>query len=624
MAPHRQRSVRRLRPAASFLALWPLTAHASPVLDALHAQNWAEATRQAGPGLGAQLVTWQRLQTPGAASPAEIGAFIAAHPAWPELGALRRALAEAVAHEPDDKAALLACHAFHPAGLARLRCALAERAAGDAQKAGAVARTAWVDGITGAAEEQAFLAQFPHAATPEDQWRRFDALDWAGAPAADRQAARLDGGRRALAAARLAFRHGSKTAPDTLRDVPAELLQDPVLVLARARVLRAAGERAAALALWREQGQAAEAAAPPERRPAFWNERDRLARALLQDGDARGAEFLADDLLAGPDQAPDALFLAGWIALRALHDGPLAAAKFRALAAQSPAAITQGRAWYWLALCETGAASQADFSRAAAWPTTYYGQLALGALHRDLAPALAALHDPAPDGAAQRNAAADDRLAAETLLLAWGDAPHAREFLQKTLAGAPPAMLALLARRALRDGMPDVAVAAARLAGRQGAMLPETGWPRPYTPAPDKLADPALVLGLMRQESSFDPAIVSHAGAVGLMQMTPDTAHDQGGSGAELTDPSANMRLGIAYLRGLIGKFDGVIPYALAAYNAGPHRVRAWIGSLGDAAPRGDTAMLDWIEQIPYAETRNYVERVLENRAIYAALPPVR
>ncbi len=129
----------------------------------------------------------------------------------------------------------------------------------------------------------------------------------------------------------------------------------------------------------------------------------------------------------------------------------------------------------------------------------------------------------------------------------------------------------------------------------------------------------------MRQESSFDPSVVSPAGAHGLMQLMPATARTLSSGQVEvaaLSDPATNMRLGTSYLAGLLGRFGGVVPYAVAAYNAGPNRVQKWLIQNGDplSAGAGDAAsdaMLDWIELIPFAETRNYVQRVMENQTIY-------
>ena len=180
----------------------------------------------------------------------------------------------------------------------------------------------------------------------------------------------------------------------------------------------------------------------------------------------------------------------------------------------------------------------------------------------------------------------------------------------------------MLATLANGLGLPDLAVAIARRAGRDGAMLPEAGWPAPYTPPAGM--EPAIVLALMRQESSFDEQIVSPAGARGLMQLMPATAiavarklGDTPELAALTSSPDTNMRLGTAYLRGLQDQF-GALPLALAAYNAGPRRVQDWVTANGD--PRtGDISMVDWIELIPFNETRNYVQRVLENVAIYRA-----
>jgi soluble lytic murein transglycosylase len=132
------------------------------------------------------------------------------------------------------------------------------------------------------------------------------------------------------------------------------------------------------------------------------------------------------------------------------------------------------------------------------------------------------------------------------------------------------------------------------------------------------------VLGLIRQESSFDPLASSAAGARGLMQLMPATASQLArglhAPAGPLGDPVVNMRLGTAYLGGLLAQFGGVVPYAVAAYDAGGRHVRDWMAANGNAAAPPDAdAMIDWIELIPYAETRNYVQRVLENQAVYQA-----
>ena len=158
-------------------------------------------------------------------------------------------------------------------------------------------------------------------------------------------------------------------------------------------------------------------------------------------------------------------------------------------------------------------------------------------------------------------------------------------------------------------------------------MLPVSGWPMPVE-VPENGVEPAVALAIMRQESSFDVAAVSPSGARGLMQLMPATAAAVAkmigtptSATALVTDATHNMTLGTAYLRGVLDQFDGAMPLAFAAYNAGPHRVLEWLAVNGD--PRINTPdqpdMVDWIELIPFNETRNYVQRVTENVSVYRA-----
>ncbi len=607
---------------------FPSAAHAAtPIIQAMHDHDWPRAQALASlepDAISQKLVTFARLLTPGAATAPEIATFLAANPIWPDAALLRHRLADAIAAEPEP---LHDCRAYDPAqDTAQLVCATAERNADHADRAVTLAQRAWVGGLRDGTAEAAFLRDWPEAATPDANWRRFDAMAWAHDSGAARQVAHLDPAHAAAATARLAFAHGDPAALDALAGVPEALRADPTLLLEQARWLRATNAQAAALATWRAAVSLAEARAGADRRAAYWLERDRLARAILDAGDASGAYFLADDLNAAGDQAPDSLFLAGWIALQRLHDPARALAKFEALQALSHSLITQSRAWYWIARASAAEAARAAYLHASAYPTTYYGQLAITQIQgaASVAPAIRAATDPAIP-VDQASAFADtDMVRAATLLVAWDDPHWARQFLLRQAQGADdPASFALVARAAQHLGLPEIAVQTARLGGRQGVALPRNGWPAPFDPPAG--ADGPLALGLMRQESSFDPGITSGAGAMGLMQLMPATARQIGGGGVspqDLKDPAENMRLGTLYLESLLNQFGNVRPYAIAAYNAGPHRARAWIDANGDPGSTNPSAMIDWIEQIPFAETRNYVQRVLETAAIYAARAP--
>lgn len=633
LAPHRWLA------AGLILHLAALPLHAqtaagvppNPLAD-IHAERWADAAAEAGrladPAAG-KVVLYLRLSTPGAATAAEIAGFMRDSPDWPAQQMLERRREEALATDPDDASVLAQCAPPPALPAALLRCAGATANAGHPDEANALARLAWIEGIDTAASEAAFQHRWAGAVDADDQWRRFERLAWNDPAAAARQIIRLAPVYHAAAEARLAARRDDPQTEPLIAALPPDRRDDPGLFLDRVRFLRRTGHDDEALALWQRQGLQAQRGAPAHL-AAFWAEREALARQLIRDGQPDGAFSIVADAgdLDGGARA-DADFLAGFIALRLLHRADQATGFFQDLA-KSRAAITQGRAHYWLAraLAAQGRDPASEYALAAAWPTTFYGQLAFLALGRGeagLVGTIRALRGPAWTRDTALAFTGHEVLRGAAWLVAWGDPKDARAFLRRMDEIAPvPAERALTAGFALRAGMPDAAVAIARLMGRDGLMLPHTGWPIPYDPpAPP---DPAFSLGIMRQESSFDPDASSGSGARGLMQLMPPTAQAVGrqiGQPAVLAaltgDAGQNMRLGTAYLQDLLGDFDGCLPLATAAYNAGPRRVNEWLARNGD--PRvGPVDMVDWIELIPFGETRNYVQRVMENVIVYRAL----
>jgi soluble lytic murein transglycosylase len=617
------------------LATTPVLAQPPDPMAAIHANRWSDAQLAAGSyadPIATKLVTYFHLLAPGGATANDIADFMTQNPDWPNQALLERRRQEAIAAEPDQASVLAQCQADKPTlPQALLRCAEADANDGHHTEAAEAARRAWLTGITDPAAEAAFLHRWSGAVQPDDQWARLQHLAWHDPAAVARQIQRLDPSHRAAAEVLHALQDDAPNAEALLAALPAAARADPVVMLDHARWLRHADRTADALALWQRDGETAQRDAPPDELAAFWTERNLLARRLLQDGNNAGAYALASDHGAITSaQMLDAEFLAGFIALRRLNDPTAAAQHFTTLAGLSDAAITQGRAYYWLgrAAAAEGKDPRADYERAAAWPTTFYGQLAALALGDDvaaLARRITALHDPSYTR--DQVLAFTDRevVRAAAMLVAWNDPQRARAFLLRMDELAPdPADRALTARFALRLGLPDTAVFIARRMGRDGLTLPEAGWPIAAEP-PAEPVDPAVALGLIRQESSFDIGAVSPSGARGLMQLMPFTAQavaKQIGTATSLVsltaDPAHNMRLGTAYLREMLDRYDNSLPLAVAAYNAGPHRVDEWLPENGD--PRvGPIDMIDWIELIPLNETRNYVQRVLENVVIYRA-----
>ena len=618
----------------------PAAAHAAgtaqDMFAAVREERWADADAVAAAlpePLARKIVLYFRVLAPGAAHAPELASFIADNPFWPQQPLLARRLDQALAAEGESNALLDRCqHPPVPSSIL-LRCAEAASRAGRSAEAEQDARAAWVGGIDPAGE-LAFIRAWGRLLTAEDQWRRFDRLAWIdsglpGSPAA-RQAVRVQPADHPAAEARLALRRDDPSAAALASRFAGRA--DPSMVLDLAKWYRRAGQDRAALAVWVSRGAVAEAAAPSDHQRAFWDERNLLARRMLRTGDPAAAYALASSHRQTGEAAIDAEFLAGWIALRRLDQPAVAAQHFRTLAGLSHAAITQARAHYWIARAAAAqgdtAGAQGSYLRAAEWPTTFYGQLAARVVGDDdtaLAARILAVEDPAWD--VEQAAAFTTLELARTavLLVAWDEPHRARAFLQRLDETAPSAAdRAMAAHLALGLAMPDQAVAIARRAGRDGLMLPVAGWPLPLRP-PAGVVEPAMALGLIRQESSFDVEAGSPAGARGLMQLMPATAAsvarhlDTPFDFAALTsDAGYNMRLGTAYLQGLLDQFNGALPLAAAAYNAGPSRVQDWIAGYGDPLS-GPIGMIDWIELIPFNETRNYVQRVIENVVIYRA-----
>jgi soluble lytic murein transglycosylase len=407
--------------------------------------------------------------------------------------------------------------------------------------------------------------------------------------------------------------------------------------LQQVEALHEAGQDQAAAQLWTSQGKAAAAAANADQRLMFWPAQNALARDLLAAGDAKDAYqvvIAVNPPIAGAtarEQIADRDFLAGFLLLRFLHEPQEAATWFTDLSSSSTAVITQARAWYWLGRSESGAAAQADYARAAQYPDTYYGQLAalaLGDTPQQLATRILRASDTSFTAGQALDFALMELPRAAVLLMQMDDPRDAQIFLNRIgVVAADDRTRELAARLALGLDLPSSAVSIARTAGIAGQMLVRQGWPMPVTPPHNDLPA-AIAYGIMRQESSFNPNVVSGAGAVGLMQLMPATArhvahHDGISYRGNLFDPQENMLIGSDYFDGLINDFGECLPLAIAAYNAGPTNVARWLATNGDpelGTRAGGAGIIDWVEEIPFNETRNYVQRVVESIVVYQAL----
>jgi soluble lytic murein transglycosylase len=325
----------------------------------------------------------------------------------------------------------------------------------------------------------------------------------------------------------------------------------------------------------------------------------------------------------------EAEFHAGWYALEYLHDPVTATGHFANIAAISTLPLSLSRAEYWLGRAAEAAGdaktATTHYQRAASYPTTFYGQLAVSKLGGK---ALRLPPPPVPTDTDRRNFEARQLVQVIHRLEAVDYDDRAAIFF-RTLADQinAPGEIALLTGLADAEGNHQLALQLAKTAVSRG--IPADALAFPTSAIPQTAATPgidrAVVFAVARQESAFNPGAVSSAGARGLLQLMPTTAkvvakavglpYDK----SRLTsDPGYNATLGAAHLGDLVNNFGGSYVMTFAAYNAGASRVNQWVQQYGDPRdPRTD--VVNWIESIPFTETRNYVQRLMENLEVYRA-----
>lgn len=592
---------------------------------AAQANNWSQVwtlTKGATDQFPAKLLLWVALMRDGPLVRFEqLRDFITQNPDWPGLMVLRRH-AERELRDQSDATAADWLRRYPPlSAFGKMRQADLDIAGGHEAEGVAQLREVWVETNFNPADEAAFLQHYGDRLRPMDHAKRLDRLLWDGRDAdARRMLPRVSLPQRALGVARLALLDGAPDAEHLLAQVPANLQGDPGLIFARLKWRRHKARYDDAITLLDN---------PPANlvRPLAWaGERQTLARIALSEGNARVAYRLAaaNGLSEGPAFG-ELEFFAGWVALRFLNDPASAYQHFVRLYDHSKMAISRARGAYWAARAAAAlnrAADQADwYGKAATNRTTYYGQLAAAAVHDE--GTIKIEREPEPGREAVAAFEQKELVRAARDLVAMGDSEDARFFLfQLAQTAQTPSDYVQVARLSLALDRPDMEMIAAKRAANDGVNLFTENYPLVPLP-PGGSAEPPLVLAVTRQESAFDVGATSPAGARGMMQLLPSTAERMAKalelpfSAPLLTEDRVyNMRLGRAYLDEMLTEYSGSYVLAIAAYNAGPSRVTQWIAQFGD--PRAKNAdVIDWIESIPLSETRNYVQRVLENLQIY-------
>lgn len=593
----------------------------------VRADDWAEA-RAIASGIGPvaeDIVQWRYLRA-GLGTFDEVRQFLDRRADWPGLDRIRYRNEDAVPTQgrPADVLAHFAGRKpFTGAGAVAYINALKASGQGDAARAEAV--RAWTTLSFNPQAEAAILADWSDTLRPHHA-ARIDMLLWRGMRSeAQRIILRVDEGEQRLAQARMTLRARGKGPDAAVAAVPDNLRDHPGLAYERFSWRIAKGLRDSAAELILSQSKSREALGQPER---WARQRRDLVRRAMRAGKTDTAYRLASQhwLTEGSDYA-DLEWLSGYLSLRFRRDPGKALEHFKNFRGAVFTPISLGRAGYWEgrayeALGNTEAA-QAAYRRGGAWQTGFYGQLAAEKAGLAIRPELTGSGGPGD----WRNApfVNSSVTAAARLFIAADEHQLAAQFLSHLVEEMDATEATLLGDMALELGAPHAALKLAKEAAQRGIVLPRAYFPVVDLDAGQMPVERALALSIARRESEFNPGVSSGAGARGMMQVMPATsrivARDIGlpySKDRLLTDPSYNARLGTAYLAQLEDRFGENVLLVSAGYNAGPGRPERWMRERGD--PRNASVdAVDWIEMIPFDETRNYAMRVAESIPVYRA-----
>ena len=617
-------------PSVDAAPLSPDLAAVKDAIDLARKAKTAEATavqKTIGDPAAQKLVEWFILRHPDADTNfGRYAAFIADNPDWPSMGLMRKRAEARLWQDRGDAATVRGFAGDHPTSakgrLALARVLLAE---GDRDGAGRLVREVWrSDELSERTETEAFEL-FHDLLTREDHRARMDkrigARDLSGAK---RAAQRL--GSDEVSIVKACAAGNDDKAPDLFNDVAAEARNDLGYMLCRIRWLvhHERIDEATRLML---------AAAPEtmalQDTDEWWRERRSLARKLLDQSRfeaayqvVRGAALPANEYYQA-----DFHFMCGWIALRYLNDPVTARAHFAHIDDGSANPIVLARANYWRGrvaqVMGEKDAMRASYEAAASHPTAYYGQLARTKLGLDRIE----LRAPVAVNPADDATLADERVRAADMLYTLGERDVVLCFVSDLAEESTDVRLLVAlaeltgrhndARAMLQIGKP----ALARGLALDPYAFPTIGIPQHSPIGPE--IERSIVYSVARTESAFDQHDKSPANAVGLMQVTPEAGRDTARRfgvtydwDRMISDPVYNTQMGAAELSALLKEYAGSHIMTFAGYNAGRGRVRDWVKLHGD--PRNpDVDAVDWVERIPLSETRNYVQRVIENLGVY-------
>ncbi len=595
---------------------------------------------QADPSMGnipAALQRWRMLSQTGNYSFNEYASFLMTYPNWPGAKSMQQNAEQAINLGVDSPGQVVAYFERVPPTIntGRAKYAIALSATGDKSRAETWARRAWREGALTDADEAQIMGMMGSKLTSADHDARVDKLLWLKATrSAERILPYTSASRRAGLSARIALKNRTAGADGFIGQMGSAASSDAGVLADRAMAMRATGNGAAARNLLANRAALSQ---PPADAEIWYDTLLTLAREAANDGQYDTAYRIAskvdDGLPAGVavneqslglrDDYTSLTWLAGTTALERLNRPKDAVAMFERYGngAKSPQSRTKGLYWAGRAAKKAGdmAAANAYFTKASVFYDQFYGQLSAEALGKPLVATAVPARIPS-----QPSAANSSVYQAAKIMPRYGDHSEQTLFLRAIANSAVTEQQyidAISLSKAI--GRPDLSVMAGRNARVDGfSGLVPYAYPTIGVPA-DYQNNWTMIHAISRQESQFDREAVSHAGARGLMQLMPGTARETAGKislsyniSSLTADPAYNIQLGSTYFQRMLSYYGGSYPLAVAAYNAGPGNVNKWLNANGD--PRtGSVGIIEWIERIPIYETKNYVQRVLENAVVY-------
>lgn len=595
-------------------------------LKAANVEEWAEAREFAGrvaDPVALDVIEWMRLRS-GVENLSHYTAFLEKNGDWPGLKLLRRVGEAALTAEvrPPDIVNFFKIQEPQTAN-GSIRLAQALQRLGLRDNAHSVIAKAWTE-LEFTKKEQAECLELFKDTLSAHNANRIDSLLWDGkVEKAERILHLVDSDLQTLFRTRIALRRDRPGVDAMIDSVSSRLKEDPGLAYERFLWRRRAKNSDSAAELLLERSVSAKSLGRPEK---WARERHRMAHQMMRAGKSRTAYMLASShFLEGGPKFAELEWLAGYLALRKLNDSNAAVRHFQDFTAAVNSPISNGRAGYWLGLAFQAAgmteAAHSAYEYGAQFQTSFYGQLA--------AEKIGAKTDSSLVGSktildTRRSSLNQDPVVRAALLYHHAGHPlHSAWFMAHRAETLDRQRVAELSALARSHGAEFSAIKVAKEGLKRGHLnidylFPLTEIEKYKLPIPAELA-----LSVVRQETEFNPLAKSPAGALGLMQLMPKTGYAMaqrvgitGDPDRFLRNSKKNVLLGSEYISAQLKNYSGSYIMAFAAYNAGPGRVNRWLAELGD--PRNSAINpIDWIEHIPFSETRNYVMRIMETVTVY-------